>query len=131
MPFDAFLDSLWAVLSEIPEGETKACPIAFASKTLSGSQKRYPVHHLEFLVLKWSVYEKFSYWLKGHSFTVWTDNNPLTYLMMKQKLDACKQRWVAKLSPYTFSLKHIPRPKNVVADAQRSLCKVSEPKADQ
>ncbi|KAL2087303.1 hypothetical protein ACEWY4_018362 [Coilia grayii] len=37
--------------------------------------------------------------------------------MTKPKLDACEQRWVAKLSPYTFSLKHIPGPKNVVADA--------------
>lgn len=31
---------------------------------------------------KWSVCEKFSNWLKGHSFTVWTNNNnPLTYII--------------------------------------------------
>ncbi|KAI3369532.1 hypothetical protein L3Q82_007742 [Scortum barcoo] len=48
---------------------------------------------------------------------VWTDNNPLTYLMTKPKLDACEQRWVAKLSPYTFDIKHISGSKNIVADA--------------
>lgn len=117
LSIDASLDGLGAVLSQVPPGEEKARPIAFASKTLSRSQKRYPAHRLEFLALKWSVCEKFSHWLRGHSFTVWTDNNPLTYIMTKLKLDACEQRWVSKLAPYTFDLKHIPGTKNVVADA--------------
>lgn len=39
---DASLDGLGAVLSQIPEGEMKALLIAFISKTLSGSEKRYP-----------------------------------------------------------------------------------------
>uniref|UniRef100_A0A3B4ZFA4 Gypsy retrotransposon integrase-like protein 1 n=1 Tax=Stegastes partitus TaxID=144197 RepID=A0A3B4ZFA4_9TELE len=37
--------------------------------------------------------------------------------MTKPKLDACEQRWVSKLAPYTFDLKHIPGTKNTVADA--------------
>ncbi len=61
--------------------------------------------------------EKFSHWLKGHTFTVWTDNNPLTYILTKAKLDACEQRWVSKLAAYTFDLKHIAGSKNTVADA--------------
>ncbi|KAK7880967.1 hypothetical protein WMY93_032421 [Mugilogobius chulae] len=117
LSIDASLDGLGAVLSQVPEGEKKARPIAFASKTLTNSQKKYPAHRLEFLALKWSVCEKFSHWLRGNLFTVWTDNNPLTYIMTKPKLDACEQRWVSKLAPYTFDLKHIPGTKNVVADA--------------
>uniref|UniRef100_A0A8C5M8Z4 Gypsy retrotransposon integrase-like protein 1 n=1 Tax=Leptobrachium leishanense TaxID=445787 RepID=A0A8C5M8Z4_9ANUR len=117
LSIDASLDGLGAVLSQIPAGEAKARPIAFASKALSNSQKRYPAHKLEFLALKWSVCEKFSHWLKGHTFTVWTDNNPLTYILTKAKLDACEQRWVSKLSGYTFDLKHIAGRKNIVADA--------------
>lgn len=74
------------------------------------------MHRLEFLALKWSVCEKCSHWLRGNTFTVWTDNNPLTYIMTKPKLDACEQRWVSKLAPYTFDLKHIPGTKNIVAD---------------
>lgn len=60
--------------------------------------------------------EKFGHLLKGHSFTVWTDENPLTYIMTKPRLDTCEQRWISKLAPYTFDLKHIPGTKNVVAD---------------
>ncbi len=68
---DVSLDGLGAVLLQVPEGETKARPIAFASKALTSVLER-----LEFLALKWSVCDKFSHWLKGHDFTVWTDNNP-------------------------------------------------------
>ncbi len=107
LAIDASLDGLGAVLSQVPAGEERACPIAFASKTLSKSQRNYPVHKLEFLALKWSVCEKFSHWLKGQTFTAWTDNNPLTYVMSKAKLDTCEQRWVSKLAAYTFELKHI------------------------
>lgn len=114
---DASTDGLGAVLSQLAEGETRARPIAFASKALNRAQARYPAHRLEFLALKWSVCDKFSHWLKGSEFVVWTDNNPLTYVLTKPKLDACEQRWISKLAPYRFSIKYIPGPKNVVADA--------------
>lgn len=69
------------------------------------------------MALKWAVCDKFSHWLKGHRFTVWSDNNPLTYILTKPKLDACEQRWVSKLAPYSFEIKHIPGRLNVVAEA--------------
>ncbi|KAL0153279.1 hypothetical protein M9458_051454, partial [Cirrhinus mrigala] len=50
-------------------------------------------------------------------FTVWTDNNPLKYILTKPRLDACEQRWVAQLAPFDFDIQYIPRTKNVVADA--------------
>lgn len=49
---DASLDGIGAVLSQVQEGETRARPIAFASKSLSQSQKNYPAHRLEFLAFK-------------------------------------------------------------------------------
>lgn len=118
---DASMDGIGAVLSQVAEGETRARPIAFASKALTRAQARYPAHPLEFLALKWSVCDKFSHWLKGHEFVVWTDNNPLTYILTKPNLDACKQRWVSKLAPYCFSIKYILGRKNVVADALSRL----------
>ena len=54
-----------------------------------------------------SFWLEFSHWLKGNSFTVWTDNNPLPYIMSKPKLDTCEQHWAANLAPYTFNLKYI------------------------
>jgi hypothetical protein len=114
---DASFDGIGAVLSQLPPGGKVARPVAFASRTLSRSQLNYPAHRLEFLALKWAVCDKFSHWLKGRHFTTWTDNNPLTYILTKPKLDACEQRWVAKLAAYDFDLKYIPGPKNIVADA--------------
>uniref|UniRef100_A0A9J8AHH8 Gypsy retrotransposon integrase-like protein 1 n=1 Tax=Cyprinus carpio carpio TaxID=630221 RepID=A0A9J8AHH8_CYPCA len=114
---DASLDGIGAVLSQVQAGDTRARPIAFASKSLSPSQRNYPAHRLEFLALKWAVCEKFSHWLKGHVFTVWTDNNPLTHILSKPKLDCCEQRWVAKLAAYNFDIKYVPGAQNVVADA--------------
>lgn len=114
---DASLDGIGAVLFQIQDGEARARPIVFASKSLSQSQKNYPAHRLEFLALKWSVCDEFSHWLKGHKFTVWTDNNPLTHILTKPKLDCCEQRWVAKLASYDFDIKYIPGQQNIVADA--------------
>ncbi|KAL0157401.1 hypothetical protein M9458_048647, partial [Cirrhinus mrigala] len=67
--------------------------------------------------MKWAICDKFSHWLRGHRFTVWTDNNPLKYILTKPKLDASEQRWVAKLAPFEFDIQYIPGPKNMVADA--------------
>uniref|UniRef100_H3AC60 Gypsy retrotransposon integrase-like protein 1 n=1 Tax=Latimeria chalumnae TaxID=7897 RepID=H3AC60_LATCH len=117
LSIDASLDGLGAVLSQVPLGEDKARPVAFASKTLSRAQAKYPAHRLEFLALKWAVCDKFSHWLKGQMSTICTDNNPLTYILTNPKLDVCEQRWVANLAPYNFKIKHIPGRMNVVADA--------------
>uniref|UniRef100_A0A3B3YZK9 Gypsy retrotransposon integrase-like protein 1 n=1 Tax=Poecilia mexicana TaxID=48701 RepID=A0A3B3YZK9_9TELE len=114
---DASTDGLGAVLSQVPAGGSTARPIAFASKSLSYAQSKYPAHRLEFFALKWAVCDKFHHWLRGHQFTVWTDNNPLTYILSKARLDACEQRWIAKLAPFQFDIKYIPGSKNVVADA--------------
>ncbi len=113
---DASMDGLGAVLSQVVDGELKPRPVAFASKSLSRSQARYPAHRLELFALKWAVCDKFAHWLKGAHFTVLTDNNPLTYIMTKPKLDACEQRWVSKLAPFDFNLKYIPGSKNIPAD---------------
>uniref|UniRef100_A0A3B1JCD7 ribonuclease H n=1 Tax=Astyanax mexicanus TaxID=7994 RepID=A0A3B1JCD7_ASTMX len=114
---DASTRGLGAVLSQLQEGCDTARPIAYASKSLNHAQSKYPAHRLEFLAMKWAIHDKFSHWLRGHRFTVWTDNNPLKYILTKPRLDACEQRWVAKLAPFDFDIQYISGAKNVVADA--------------
>ena len=48
---------------------------------------------------------------------MFTDNNPLTYILTTAKLDATGQRWVANLANYTFSIKYKSGKSNVDADA--------------
>lgn len=95
-------------------GEMRA--IAYASRGLSRSEARYPAHKLEFLALKWAVTVKFHDYLYGKSFTVVTDNNPLTYLLTTAKLDAASYRWLAALSTFTFDIKYRAGKQNMDAD---------------
>ena len=93
--------------------------ISFASRTLTLAEKNYHLHSgkLEFLALKWAVTEKFSDYLNyGPPFEIFTDNNPLTYVMTSAKLNACGLRWVAQLANYQFSLKFRSGKSNVDAD---------------
>ncbi len=114
---DACNDGLGAVLYQKQNGVNRV--ISFASRTLSDAEKKYHLHSgkLEFLALKWAITEKFSDYLKyGPSFVVYTDNNPLTYVMTTAKLNASGLRWVAELSDYDFSLQYRPGKVNKDAD---------------
>ncbi len=111
---DASMNGLGAVLNQ--EHSEGLRPVAYASRKLSGSERRYPVHQLEFLALKWAVVDKFHDYLYGAQFTVMTDNNPLTYVLLSAKLNATGHRWLAALATYNFSLKYKPGRHNIDAD---------------
>ena len=81
---------------------------------------------LEFLTLKWSITDKFHEYLYGAEFQVFTDNNPLTYILTTAKLDATGHRWVAALSNYTFSITYKSGKNNKDAD---TLSRIKWPEA--
>lgn len=111
---DASMNGLGAVLNqEYSEGLR---PVAFASRKLSHSEQRYPVHQLEFLALKWAVVDKFHDYLYGAKFTVRTDNNPLTYVLTSARLNATGHRWLAALATYDFNIQYRPGRHNIDAD---------------
>ena len=91
--------------------------IAYASQSLTQTERNYLAHKLEFLVLKWAVTDRFHKYLYGGKFDVYTDNNPLTYILTSAKLDACGQRWVASLVSYDFRLFYRTGKMNVDVDA--------------
>ena len=75
-------------------------PIAYASRSLRGSEKNYPdfsSFKIELLALKWAVTEKFAPYLMGAHCIALTDHNPLKYLSTA-KLGATEFRWVAQLA---------------------------------
>ena len=91
--------------------------IAYASQTLSKSERNYDTHKLEFLALKWSVIERFHEYLYGGHFEVYTGNSPLTYILTTAKLDETGHRWVASLANYNFKIFYRSGKLNVEADA--------------
>ena len=117
---------LGAVLYQIHEGLEKV--ISYASRSLTQSETKYPVHKLEFLGLKWAITEQFHKYLYGNSFDIYTDNNPLTYVLMTAKLDAMGHRWVASLANYNFHLHYHSGWSNVEAFA---LSRINWGKDDQ
>ena len=65
---DASGDGLGAVLYQVQEGKQRV--IAYASQSLTKSERNYPVHKLEFLALKWAIRDKFQEYLYGSQFQV-------------------------------------------------------------
>ena len=99
---DASGDGLGAVLYQEQDGQKRVR--AYASRSLSKSERNYPVHKLQLLALKWGIMNKFHEYLYGAEFQMFTDNNPLTYVLTTSKLDATGHKWAAALSNYTFSI---------------------------
>lgn len=102
--------------------------LAYGSKSLNPAERNYSAHKLEFLALKWAVTSKFTRYLYGKPFTVFTDHNPLTYILSTAKLDAVGHRWLAELSKYEFQIFYKPGPQNRAADG---LSRRPHPEAEQ
>ena len=119
-PFELQIDAsdlgLGAVLYQ-KDGEGQQRVIAYASRSLSNTEKNYPAHKLEFLALKWAITNQFHEYLYGGQFDVYTDNNPLTYILTSAKLDPTGQRWVVSLANYDFRIFYQSGKTNVEADA--------------
>ena len=106
---DASETGLGAVLYQEHEGKLKV--VGYASRTLTPAEKNYYLHSgkLEFLALKWAVTDRFHDFLYyAKSFTIYSDCNPLSYILSSTKLNATTIRWVGDLANYNFSVKYRP-----------------------
>ena len=86
--------------------ETK---LNYVSRNLTPGKKNYQIHSgkVEFLALKWAITNKFTdYLYYPEHFPVYSDGNPLSYVMMSSKLNASGMHWVSELSDYNFSIKY-------------------------
>ena len=117
-PFQLHVDAsgfgLGAALYQKHDGLKRV--VAYASRGLNKSEANYPAHKREFLGLKWAMTEKFHDYLYGSKCTVFTDNNPLCYVLKNAKLDATSHRWLAALSLYDFDLRYKKGSKHIDAD---------------
>ena len=108
---------LGAVLYQNQQGTLRI--IAYASRTLTPAEQNYHLHagKLEFLASKWSITEQFrDYLYYSPKFVVYTDDNPLTYVLSTAKLNATGLRWVGELSDFNFEIKYRPGKVNIDGD---------------
>ena len=114
---DASREGLRAVLYQKQEGVMRVA--ASASRALSTAEKNYHLHagKLEFLASKWAITDQFrDYLYYSPKFTVFTDNNPLTYILTSAKLNATGLRWVNELADFHFDVRYRPGKANADAD---------------
>ena len=107
LEIDASLNGLGTILSQQGK-DGQISVIAYASCSLHPSKRsmcNYSSAKLELLALKWAVTEKFRDYLLGSQFQVYTDNNPLAYVM-ESKLGASQIWWLSELALFDFVIKY-------------------------
>ena len=84
--------------------------MAFASRFLTSTEKRYAQIEKEALAATWAC-ERFSSYLLGKCFTLETDHKPLVPLLGTKKLDALPPRVLRfhlRLTQFDYNVKHVP-----------------------
>jgi hypothetical protein len=104
---------LGAVLSQIQDGEEH--PIAFASRKLSPTEKKYSIVEKECLAIVWAL-KNFHQYLFGVQF-IETDYQPLRWLQQMRDANNRLTRWALAIQPYHFEMQHRPGCENGNADS--------------
>ena len=125
---DASPVGLGAVLVQTQNGESRV--ICYASRSLSDVERRYSQTEKEALALVWAC-ERFHMYVYGIDFELLTDHKPLEFIYSrKSHASARVNRWVLRLQPYSFVVKHIPGKTNIADSLSRLTSKTTEPDSE-
>ncbi|XP_003737424.1 uncharacterized protein K02A2.6-like [Galendromus occidentalis] len=123
---DASDYGLGAVLQQRVNGKLE--PLAYASCSLSETQRRYSTSDKEALACVWAI-EKWHVYLWGRRFTLKTDHRALVSLFGTKGADRRSirlARWAERLGAYAFDVEYKPGVENVIADALSRLPEAQE-----
>lgn len=110
---DACNIGVGALLGQLINGVIR--PVAYFSKHLSPAQKRYSTTQKELLAIVLSC-EHFHQYLYGKSFEVFSDHQPLSWVLSNKKLNSMA-RWIIRLNAYDFKIIYKKGKININADA--------------
>jgi len=113
---DATSHGLGAVLLQQQQNSWQ--PVAFASRALSDTERRYAQIEKEALALTWAV-EKFSEYILGKCITLETDHKPLVPILGCKSLDTLPPhilRFRLRLMRFQYTIQHVPEKTFYTAD---------------
>jgi len=111
---DASNVGLGAILSQTQEGEEKV--IAYASRTLSRTERNYDTTKKELLAVKYGL-KQYRQYLIGRQFVVRTDHAALSWLRRTPEPMPQLARWLTFIEEFTFEVQHRAGVKHQNADA--------------
>jgi hypothetical protein len=111
---DASNVAISAVLQQRVRGDL--APVAYYSRVLTDAEKKYSIYEKECLAVTFGC-EKCRPYLEHTEFELPCDNLALCWLLKKVKDVGRLGRWLLRLAPFKFSVKHTKGVENVVADA--------------
>ena len=126
---DASAYGLGAVLLQYHPQQQHWKPVAYASKSLTETERRYSQIEKEALALVWSC-EKFSDYIIGKKIEIETDHKPLVPLLSHTSLDRLPPRILRfrlRLTRFDYSISHVPGKCLYTAD---TLSRAPLPSAD-
>ncbi len=94
------------ILGQLDE-EGKEYVIAYASRSNNKAKSNYSSYEGECLAIVWAIIH-FSPYFYGTNFTLYTDHQPMKWLMTNDKLTSKLARWALILQEYEFKVIHRP-----------------------
>ncbi|KAL2943047.1 Transposon Tf2-9 polyprotein [Bienertia sinuspersici] len=91
-------------------------PVAYESRKLNDTEKRYPVHDKEMTAIIHCL-RIWRHYLLGSKFIIMTDNVATSYFQNQKKLSPKQARWQDFLAEFDYKMEYKPGKANVVADA--------------
>lgn len=88
-------------------------PVKFLSKSLTDTERKWPTHEREALVIVCSL-RKFDAYLRGRRFAIYKDNASLKWMQIAKNEKIA--RWAATMAEYDIEIIHGPGNSNRRAD---------------